>query len=176
MEFVSRAIRRIEGAVLAVAMLVMAASTIVNVLARNLTGDSLAATEELNQLLIVVVCFVGLSHAAGEGRHIRMTALSDALPRRARRALVALVCGSTSALLAGFAVLAVRYALGVDRTTPVLGVPLKLVYAVAPLGLGLGAIQYALAAVATLRGPGVFIAYGVRDEPVPVSGGPPEEG
>ena len=125
-------LRRIEGWVLAIAMIVMAVATIVNVFSRNLTGNTIAATEELNQFLIVLVCFVGLSYAAGEGRHIRMTALSDALPLRARRWLMGVVCGSTALLLLALAWYAAQYALSVDRRSPVLGVPLGWVYLVAP--------------------------------------------
>ena len=43
--------RKAEGWSLAIAMIVMAVATILNVFARNLTGDTIAATEELNQFL-----------------------------------------------------------------------------------------------------------------------------
>jgi len=154
-------LHRIEEWVLASAMILMALATIVNVFARNLTGDTIAATEELNQFLIVLVCFVGLSYAAGEGRHIRMTALSDALPVRARRWLMVFVCGSTALLLFALAWFAAQYAASVDRRSPVLGVPLMWIYLVAPLGLFLGAVQYAFAALRNARASGsdVFIAF-----------------
>lgn len=154
-------LRRVEGWVLATAMIIMAVATIVNVFARNLTGNTIAATEELNQFLIVLVCFVGLSYAAGEGRHIRMTALSDALPVRLRRWLMAFVCASTALLLLALAWYAAQYALSVDRRSPVLGVPLRWVYLIAPAGLFLGAVQYAFAALRNARASGseVFIAF-----------------
>ncbi len=157
-------VRRLEAWTLAAAMLLMAAATILNVIARNTTGNSLASTEELNQFLIVVVCFVGLSHAAGEGRHIRMSAISDVLPRTWRRWLAVLVTSSTAALLAYLAWLAWNYARGVDRISPVLGVPLSTIYLVAPFGLGLGAVQFALAAWANLTGTEAYLAYGIPDE------------
>jgi TRAP-type C4-dicarboxylate transport system permease small subunit len=150
--------RKLEGWLLAAAMLVMAAATIVNVFARNLTGDTIAATEELNQFLIVVVCFVGLSYAAGEGRHVRMSALCDALPVRARRWLLAGICATTALLLFALAWYAASYALGVDRRSPVLGVPLGWVYLVAPAGLFLGGVQYAFAAARNVAGPGAYVA------------------
>ncbi|MEZ6018366.1 MAG: TRAP transporter small permease [Planctomycetota bacterium] len=153
------ALHRLQGGLLAAAMLLMAATTILNVFARNVLGDTLAATEELNRFLIVLVCFVGLSYAAGEGRHIRMTALSDALPRAARRWLQAIVCVTTSALLLVFAYYAASYALDVDRRSPVMGVPLRWVYLIAPAGLFLGSLEYALAAVSNMRGPDVYLSF-----------------
>lgn len=157
------ALHRLQGGILAVAILVMAATTIVNVFARNLTGGMLAASEELNRFLIVLVCFVGLSYAAGEGRHIRMTALSDALPRRARRWLAVFVQATTALLLVLFAWYALRYALSVDRRSPVMGVPLGWVYLIAPLGLLLGGVEYALAAARNVRGPDVYRSFGSLD-------------
>ena len=155
----------VEGWVLAIAVIVMAVATIANVVARNLTGTTLAATEELNRFLIVLICFVGLSYAAGEGRHIRMTALSDALPVRARRWLMVVVSGSTAFLLLVLAWFAAQYALSVDRRSPVLGIPLGWVYLVAPVGLLLGAFQYTLAALrnALASGREVYVAFDKLD-------------
>lgn len=140
-------------------MIVIAGVTVTNVVARNLTGESLAFAEELNQFLIVMVCFVGLSYAAGKGRHIRMTAISDLLPDGARRILMIFVTSTTAALLFTLCWYAFHYALGVDRRSPVLDVPYSWVYMIAPIGLGLGGLQYALAAWRNLSSSEVYIAY-----------------
>lgn len=141
-----------EGWILAIAILTMAVATIANVIARNVIGDSLAATEELNKFLIVLVCFVGLSYGAGEGRHIRMTALGDVLPPRGRVVLMSIVTAGTAALLFVMAWFAVRYLPFVDRRSPVLGVSMRLVYSIAPIGLFMGGVQYALAAYRNITG------------------------
>lgn len=172
-------IHRAEGWILAAAMLVMAFTTIVNVFARNLAGNTIAATEELNQFLIVLVCFVGLSYAAGEGRHIRMSAVSDALPTAARRRLMSVVCGSTAILLVALAWYAARYAWGVDRRSPVMGVPLGWVYLVAPIGLFLGGVQYAFAALRNLTSSEVYVSFDRLDGPEPIDAEPtdaPQQG
>ena len=164
-------LRRIEAALLAVAMLGIAGVTVVNVVVRNLTGESLAFAEELNQLLIVSICFVGLSYAAGSGRHIRMTAISDALPKRARRVSMIVVSATTCALCLWLAWHALLYARGVDRRTPVLGVPLSTVYLLAPLGLTLAGIQYGFACARNLVDDRVWVAFdrldGYEDEAEP---------
>jgi TRAP-type C4-dicarboxylate transport system permease small subunit len=152
-------VRRIEAVGLSVAMLGMAAVTIANVIARNVTGDNLAAAEELNQFLIVFVCFIGFSYAAGMGRHIRMTALSDALSRDVRRRLMIFISVSTAALLFVLGWFALRYTLSVDRESPVLGVPMHYVYLLAPIGLWMGGLQYILTALSNARGPEVFACF-----------------
>jgi TRAP-type C4-dicarboxylate transport system permease small subunit len=151
--------RRVEAAILAAAMIAMVVVTCANVVARNVRGEGLAAAEELNGFLIVVISFVGLSYAAGHGRHIRMSALSDALPARRRRWLLCAVTATTALLLFTLAWYAARYALGVDRTSPVLGVPLRRVYLIAPVGLCLGGLQYVLAAVRNARGPDAYLSF-----------------
>lgn len=152
-------VHKIEGFLLASAMIAMAAITITNVFARNVLGSNLAAAEELNQFLVALVCFVGLSYAASQGRHIRMTAVYDQLDRRGRKALMILISATTSALLFGLAWVAFRYAWGVDSVSPVLGVPLRVVYLVAPLGLALGGIQYALTLARNLVSTEVYVAF-----------------
>ena len=144
---------------IASAVLLMAFATIANVVARNVFNHSFAAVEELNQFLIVVVCFVGLSYAASQGRHIRMTALYDQLGRRARKALMILVSATTAGLLFVLAWFAFRYAWGVDRVSPVLGVPVYLVYLSAPLGLALGGVQYALTLWKNLTHEEVYVSF-----------------
>lgn len=164
---VSRAVQRLEEMLLAGAILLIAAFTCVNVVTRTAFGFSLAWAEELSQFLMVVVTFIGLSYAASRGRHIRMTALYDQLPRRWRKAVMIATSATTSAILAALVVIAVQYvgtvrALG--TVSPALRIPLHLVYWVAPLGLGLAAVQYALAVVRNCTDEAVYVSFDVPDE------------
>lgn len=137
---------RLEEAILAFGILSIAALMIANVLTRSLLGFSLTFGEELSQFLIVMVCFVGLSYAASQRRHIRMTAFFERLPPRPARLLATVVAASTSLLLLLLAVLALHYAWVVadlGSVSPVLGVPLFLVYLTAPLGFLASAGHYA---------------------------------
>lgn len=152
-------IQRIEATILAGSVIAMAAITIVNVFARNLLRRNLAAAEELNQFLIVVICFVGLSYAASRGRHIRMTALYDQLGPRARKTLMIVISATTAGLMFLLGWFALSYAWSVDRVSPVLGVPLYLVYLAAPLGMFLGGVQYLLTLVRNLTSGDVYIAF-----------------
>ena len=146
---------KIEETLLAGGILAIACLMVANVVSRSFFGFSLTFAEELSQFLIVLVCFVGLSYAAAQRRHIRMTAFSEQLPLERRLRLGALVAASTSLLLLVFVLLALRYVwviADLGSVSPVLGVPLYLVYLVAPLGFLLSALQYAGQAYRLLQG------------------------
>lgn len=139
------ALSRLEAALLIAGVLGMAAVNLANVVGRNLFDHSLSAAAELNRLLIVLVTFVGIGYAARLNRHIRMTALSGRLGGRTAAAAESLTLALTGGLLLWLAWLALGYVLrtaAVGSVTPALGIPLYLVYAVAPLGLLLGGLQF----------------------------------
>lgn len=167
MERLFRLIQRAEELVLAGAILAIAGLTILNVISRSFLGASLAFTEELCQFLIVLVTFAGLSYGASRGRHIRMTAIYDALGRRARKIIMTGIAATTAALLLFLAWQALEYALVVRRlgsVSPVLQVPLYLVYLIAPIGLLMAGIQYLLTAARNLRREAVYLAFDTKDE------------
>lgn len=167
---IERAVRwlqRVEEWFLAAAILVMAGLTFANVFCRSLLDFSLAFAEELSQFLIIGVTFVGLSYAASRGRHIRMTAVYDQLPRRWRKMLMIASSALTCLLLLGLVVYAIRYVASVrflGTVSPVLEVPLYLIYCVAPIGLLLAAVHYALNVVRNLTSPDIYISFEAKDE------------
>ena len=164
---VFRVVQRLEEVLLASAILLIAALTILNVICRSLLDWPLAFAEEISQYCIIVVCFVGLSYAASKGRHIRMTALYDQQPKRWRKFSMVLITGSTAALLftlTWYACIYVRTVFELGGIYPVLRVPFYVVYAVAPLGLLLAAVQYLLAMFRNLVDDEVYLAYDVPDE------------
>lgn len=158
-----RIVTRIEELSLAWGILGIAALTIANVLGRTLLGQSVFFAEEVSQFLIVFVTFMGLGYGASRARHIRMTAIYDQLPQRARKALMTIITGSTAALLFGLTWLSVRYVLGtvepLGAVSPSLRVPVYLVYLSAPVGLLLAAIQYALAFARNLLRPEIWVSF-----------------
>jgi len=164
----SRAITRLEELCLTFGILAIALLTIANVLGRSLFGHSLASAQELCQFLMIAVTFLGIGYGASEARHIRMTALYDALPRRVRKLVMQLIALSTAALLFVLTWLALRYVFGTVRAlgsvSPVLEVPLYLVYLAAPVGFALGAVQYLLTFVRNLGTEEVYVSFTHTDD------------
>lgn len=160
-------IQKIEAFLLAWSIIVIAALSIGNVFCRAVLGFSVSFTGELSQFLIIIVTFVGLSYAASRGRHIRMTAFYDQLNRRWRKILMVTISGLTALLMLLLTWYAFEYIATVrflETVSPVLQVPLYLVYLFVPLGLLLTAIQYGLTVWRNLTSPDVYISYTQKDE------------
>jgi TRAP-type C4-dicarboxylate transport system permease small subunit len=160
-------IQKIEAFLLAWSIITIAALSIGNVLCRALFGFSVAFAGEVSQFLMIIVTFVGLSYAASCGRHIRMTAVYDQLNQRWRKFLMIIINGLTALLMLLLAWYAFEY-IGTVRfletVSPVLQVPLYLVYLFVPLGFILSAIQYGLTVFRNLTAPDVYISYSQKDE------------
>ena len=151
----ARVQQRAEAVLLSGGILGIASLMVANVICRRFFGFSLSAAEEITQFLIVVVCFVGLSYGAAQRRHIRMTALVDRLPRRARQRVELFTSWSTALLLLALTVWSVRYVwivADLGSVSPVLRVPLFAIYAVAPLGFLSSAVHYGVQGLQWLEG------------------------
>ena len=160
-------IQRFEEGALAAGVLLIAALTIANVISRSAFNRSLAFAEELSQFAIIYITFIGLSYAAGRGRHIRMTAISDQLPHRWKKGHAVVVAATTAGLMFLLTWFCVRYVGTVAElgsVSPVLQVPLWIVYLAAPIGLGLAGIQYVLAVVKNVAAHDVYLSWQQKDE------------
>ncbi|MDZ7645552.1 MAG: TRAP transporter small permease [Woeseiaceae bacterium] len=160
-------ITAIEKWSLAAGVLGMTAVSVANVFMRNVLGESLVFADEVNQALIILVTFIGVGYAAREGRHIRMTAIYDQLGLRARKTMMIIIATVTALLLFALAAWSTSYVAHVQRVsqvTPALGIPLYLVYLVAPVGLTLGGIQYLMTAVRNLVADEVYVSFDRKDE------------
>jgi len=140
------------------------------VIARNLLGGSLSFVEEVNQAAMIWITFAGLGVGARRARHIRMSAFYDQLRGRSRKLAWMAITAGTSVLLLVLAWLAIRYvasSYAIGGVTPALRIPLWLVYAVAPAGLALGALEYARAFARNLSEPGIHASVDLHegDEP-----------
>lgn len=149
---IDAAIARIEAVLLAAGVLLMAANTMANVVGR-LIGRTIYFSEELNQALIILITFAGISYAARHGRHIRMSAFFDAMPFRPRKALMMLIAAVTAAmmfLLTWYSLVYVMEQAGRGRVLPALNIPQWWIIVWAPLGFFLTGLQYALTAIKNL--------------------------
>lgn len=164
--WIDRGLLAVERSVLGAGVLGIAGVSITNVLARNLLGGSFPFAEEVNQALMLWITFAGVGLAARRARHIRMAAFYDQLRGRSRKASWMAIAAGTSALLGLLAGLAARYVAttyAIGGVTPALRVPLWVLYAVVPVGLALGAIEYGLAFLRNLTADGIHASLDLRE-------------
>ncbi len=157
---VDGAIARIEAVLLAAGVLLMALNTVANIVGR-LIGRTIFFSEELNQALIILITFAGISYAARHGRHIRMSAFFDAMPFRPRKVLMVLIAAATAAmmfLLTWYSMVYVLEQAGRGRLLPALKIPQWWIIVWAPLGFFLTGLQYALTAIKNLLEPEIWLS------------------
>ncbi|MBW4709897.1 TRAP transporter small permease [Roseobacter sp. YSTF-M11] len=125
-----------------------------NVFMRYVMNASLSWGEELTLWLFVWFVWLGVSYAFHTGDHVRITVLRDILSDRAR-----LVADVVIALLVlGFLVMLtieciklIMLPFVASQTSVVLGLPIPILYASAPVGAALSAIRVIQHLIRTLR-------------------------
>lgn len=159
-------ISKVEAVILALGVLLMAINTIANVIARFVLGDSIFFTGEINRILIIMITFAGIGYAARHGRHIRMSAIYDALPVSGRKVLMITIATFTSLVMFFLCYYSIIYILDLQskgRVLPALGFPIWTIYVWAPLGFLITGIQYLLTAIKNLVSRDVYLSTGVVD-------------
>jgi len=155
------AIARIEAVLLAIGVLLMALNTIANVVGRYALGQSIFFSEELNQALIILITFAGISYAARHGRHIRMSAIFDALSPRLRKPLMVVIAVVTAAamfLLTWYSIDYVGTQASRGRVLPALQIPVWWIIVWAPLGFFLTGVQYTLTAIKNILQDNIWLS------------------
>lgn len=159
-------ISKLEAVILAAGVLLMAANTVANVIGRFVLGDSIMVSGEINRILIIMITFAGIGYAARHGRHIRMSAIYDALPVAGRKALMIIISLFTSLIMFFLLYYAVDYIIDLytrGQVLPALGFPLWIIYVWVPLGFLITGIQYLLTAIKNLTSRDVYLSTGVVD-------------
>ncbi len=157
---------RAEALILGAGVLLMALNTVANVIGRFLFQHSFFFTEEVNRILIIMITFAGVGYAARQGRHIRMSALFDALPTAGRRWLMVFIALITSLFmfaLTWFSVFYIDSVAGSGRILPALQIPVWWIFLWVPVGLGVTGIQYLLTAVKNVISREVYLSTQVKD-------------
>ncbi|GGE65673.1 hypothetical protein GCM10011533_17540 [Streptosporangium jomthongense] len=159
-------IAKAEAVILAAGVILMAINTCVNVVARFVFGEGLFFSGEINRILIILVTFAGIGYAARYGRHIRMSAVYDALPPKGRKVLMIIIALFTSAVMFflcyhSYGYIETLYSRG--RILPALGFEIWWIYIWAPVGFAVTGIQYFLTAIKNLTSEDVYLSTGVID-------------
>lgn len=116
----------IEEIFTGIAMGLIVVITLGNVVARYLTSQSFAATEEFSIALLIILSFLGSATAFAFDRHIRVTFFIEKLPARLRHAAEWLSFAVTAALfgfIAFYAGLLTFDQFRFEETSPALGLP-----------------------------------------------------
>lgn len=166
LDFADVLISRFEGIMLAVGVIAMTINTIAAVVSRYVFNSAIAFTDELNVIFIVVVTFAGLSYAARYGRHIRMSAIYDAMPLNMRKALMIVMASITSAFMFFLSFYSYAYIVEVyesGRILPALGLEVFYIYLWVPVGFALTGLQYAFTVVKNLRECDIYLSTYIKD-------------
>ena len=158
---VDTGISRLESFLLAGGVLLMAGNTAANVVGRFVFQSSIFFTEELNRILIVLITFAGISYAARQGRHIRMSAIFDTLPFKTRKALmivIAIVTAAAMFALCYFSIIYIGKVKTSGRVLSSLQIPVWWIYIWAPVGFFITGVQYALTAVKNFIADEVYLS------------------
>ena len=166
LDFIDTLISRFEGVMLAVGVIAMTVNTIAAVISRFVFNSAITFTDELNMIFIVVVTYAGLSYAARNGRHIRMSAIYDAMPAKTRKALMIVMASVTSAFMFFLSFYSYYYIFEVyksGRILPALGLPVFYIYLWVPVGFVVTGLQYAFTVVKNLTERDVYLSTNVKD-------------
>ncbi len=163
---IDTAISYIEAFLLAAGVLLMAINTVANVIGRFVFQYSFFFTEEVNRIIIILITFAGVGYAARHGRHIRMSAIFDALPFNLRKALMIFIAVVTAIAMFALSYYAVVYIMDLQskgRVLPSLQIPVWTIYLWAPIGFLVTGIQYALTAVKNLIEKDIYLSTNVLE-------------
>lgn len=160
------AISKIEAVMLAAGVLLMALNTVTNVVSRTVFGQSLFFSEELSRILIILITFAGISYAARQGRHIRMSAIYDALSPSMRKLLMIVITLITALFMFGLAYYALQYMLtqyGRGRVLPALQLPIWMTLIWVPFGFLMTGLQYLLTAIKNMTEKDTYLSTAVLE-------------
>ncbi|KPP87983.1 MAG: TRAP-type C4-dicarboxylate transport system, small permease component [Rhodobacteraceae bacterium HLUCCO07] len=163
---IDTAIGRIESVFLAVGVLLMALNTVSNVIGRFVFQNSIFFSEELNRILIILITFAGISYAARQGRHIRMSAIFDVLPVKPRKLLMIIIALVTAVFMFGLAWYSFQYILtqaSRGRVLSSLQIPVWMILVWVPIGFFMTGLQYVLTAIKNMIEKDIYLSTNVLE-------------
>ena len=134
----------LEEYVLVYSLMVSVALVFLQVVMRRVFNNSLSWSEELARYLYVWQTWLGVSYAARNGTHLRITMLKDRLPAKAQQILEILVV----LVWMGFGIFVIYQGMGVVNTIASFGqkssalkIPMQFCYMSIPVGMSLMCIR-----------------------------------
>jgi C4-dicarboxylate transporter, DctQ subunit len=155
-----RAFDWFEVIILSLGVFILAALVIVNVFARTFFV-SLYFVEELTEMLVILITFVGVSYGVRKARHIRMGAFFDIMPLKVQKGMILIICIVGAIIMFLMARYSYNYmdsARMLSHRTPALRLPYWTFLAIIPLGFFSAGIQYVRTVVKNLMVPEVWLS------------------
>ncbi|WP_238750100.1 TRAP transporter small permease [Neolewinella maritima] len=137
---------RLLGGVLVVMLAVMTLDVLWGVFTRYVMADQASWSEELARFLLIWIGILGAAYASGQRMHLSI----DLLANKPVRLIAALIILFALAVLVVGGTRLVLLTAALGQTSPALGLPMSVVYAVVPLS-GLLIIFYRLPDLITPR-------------------------
>lgn len=150
----NKKIRKFEELIISYGIIVMSIVLVANVFSRVFLNSSIQAAEEIGQILIVMVTFIGISYAARMGKHITMSAVIDSIPRKFKKIYIYFTSSVSTVLLWWLGYLGTLYVnriMGSGRITSSLQFPMWILYIFVPLGFFLASLQYLVTIVVNIK-------------------------
>ncbi|RXJ86672.1 TRAP transporter small permease [Arcobacter sp. CECT 8985] len=166
LDYIDLVISKFEKFMLGIGVIAMALNTIAAVISRFIFDDAIVSTDELNMIFIVVITFAGLSFAARQGRHIRMSAIYDLLGKNLKKVvmvIISFVTGSFMLFLAYFSVLYINDVYSSGRILPALGIPVYVIYLWVPIGFIITGFQYYSTIIKNITQEDVYLSTSIKD-------------
>lgn len=126
-------------------MLIMTVLVFANVVMRYLAGISLPWVEELTRYMMIWMAYLGAGLALRAGAHVAVEVVQDALPARLTRLLRTAIAVAILGFLLAVAWYGFTYSqFTMRQSSPVLNLPLGIIYLGVPIGCLLCAIHLLL--------------------------------
>lgn len=157
---INKVIVKAEEIVLALSILSMTIILIANVLCRLFLHFSFSFAEEVGQIMIVLVTFIGISYVATKGKHICMMAIFERMPAALRKVTALFIAAITGATMFVLSYVGYNYVLLMMKTgkvTASLQIPMYLVAAMVSVGFLCAGIQYALVILQNLTHKEIYV-------------------
>ena len=162
-------IKKIEEYAIIFCILMITAVMNANVVMRYVFNQSWTPTEEVCLILVVIVTFIGSAHAVRIGMHLFASILFDLpfLSAKTKKFLAVFISAACALLCVVIVYVGCQLVMATKtsgRTTPSLGIPFYLFYAVLPIGFSLMFCQYSVNIYKNLTGAGYSLSPEKGDE------------
>lgn len=147
-------IEKLEEWVISLSVIIMAILMIVSVIMRTIFNNSLTFSEEIGQLLLIIVSFFGIGYCVRRNRHVNMSMVFDAANLKGKKIMIYIVSVVSAILMISLFILSIQYIMSVaklGRTSPALNIPMSWFYISLPIGFIIAAIEYIRIFVANVK-------------------------